>query len=1244
MEDVKIPVSIEVKSDADTELDRLVQRLELVKKTMESAPKNDMMSSLKENVQETVKAIDDEISKLAEMSKTADKSAASAKSLSQQVMAVSKAMKSGKGEGANTTPEQLDALKDAWKEAKSAAQEYDKAVIEGAKESIPALDKRISQATSQAVKYNVENKYAKPPETAKPLVSEADKLKQKYEAVRDVIAEFDEKIIEAAGNSRQLSKIAGEIVAKYNQGEPLGAKALGEMKSFVNMRNAELEAQRNSEKAQDGITNAVRRTAKASNNVANSNRKATAQIYYQLRAVKMMSNEVQKLNSHVNNWGKQFTSALAKSFTGLMKLGTGMALFGKHADKARKSQDGFTKSMKVGFTTVLKYVFGIRSLYFLFRKLRKALGESMGELASSSSLVNDQMSSLMSNVSWMKKMMATIAQPLLNVLVPALDAVANAFNNAAKAVASFFATLTGQSFIFKAIKPTEDYAAALDKTAGSAKKAKDNVQAFDELHVISDDNGGGGGANAGQFEMAETESAASELAKKVKDIMSTIFDPIKKAWEEKGQFVMDAWKYAIQEVGGLIKQVGQDFLTVWSNDTGVHIWENIFQIVGDVGLVIGNIANNLTEAWIEGEKGLHIFEGIQRLIDIIIQGITNCADATVIWSQNLDFNPILESLLGLIQALESPIQHLTDLFEYLYKNVVLPFMKYMVESGLPSLLDKLGEIPNMIDWDLLQERMQTLMDAFEPFLEKVWEAFVLVLDDLGQAIADLVNSDGFGQFVDLLVQLMQDADPRDIADAIETLAEALIGLKIFSSITGGVLGFLEAMLAIKVLFANFGLSAFISGIAEGLAPLLPLIGIIGGLVTAFSAFFDMLMNGFNWLKEILMWIGIAIAAVAAVVAGIVTGPIAALIAAIAGVVMTAVVLIKDNWGAITKFFSDVWSAITQFFANAVKAIGDFFNSVGEWIANAWATIQEFFATIWNGVVEFFSNVINHIVEFFTNIVDKATAMWNALMSILGVIGGWVDSTIIQPIKNFVHNLVENIKNFVTNLINNIKSALNTFKTFISNVFTAIFNFFKDKVYTPVSTFFINLMDGIKQKFQDGINFMKGIINKVVGFVTDKIIDPVAELFDKLWEGLTNGIKTAVNTVIGTVESMVNAIIKAINTLSWDVPDWVPGIGGSHWGFDIPEVSLPRLAQGAVIPPNKEFMAILGDQKNGTNIEAPLTTIQDAVALVLQPYLERLIAITEDIYEKDMSVNIGDAEIARANIRGQRQLGARLRTQ
>ena len=112
-----------------------------------------------------------------------------------------------------------------------------------------------------------------------------------------------------------------------------------------------------------------------------------------------------------------------------------------------------------------------------------------------------------------------------------------------------------------------------------------------------------------------------------------------------------------------------------------------------------------------------------------------------------------------------------------------------------------------------------------------------------------------------------------------------------------------------------------------------------------------------------------------------------------------------------------------------------------------------------------------------------------------------------------------------------------------------------------------------------------------------------DLAKKCGNGLIGGFESAINSIIGMFEKMMNWIVSGINKISFEVPDWVPLIGGKKFGFNIPEVkfsrvSIPRLAQGAVIPPNREFLAVLGDQKQGTNIEAPLDTIKQAVAEVI----------------------------------------------
>lgn len=115
---------------------------------------------------------------------------------------------------------------------------------------------------------------------------------------------------------------------------------------------------------------------------------------------------------------------------------------------------------------------------------------------------------------------------------------------------------------------------------------------------------------------------------------------------------------------------------------------------------------------------------------------------------------------------------------------------------------------------------------------------------------------------------------------------------------------------------------------------------------------------------------------------------------------------------------------------------------------------------------------------------------------------------------------------------------------------------------------------------------------------------ISQIFTSIWTGVVSGAKSIINGLLGWMEGFINGIIagfnllkSAINSLSFTIPSWVPGIGGATVGFNIPltgSISLPRLATGAVIPPNNEFMAILGDQTQGMNIETPEELLRQIV--------------------------------------------------
>lgn len=147
----------------------------------------------------------------------------------------------------------------------------------------------------------------------------------------------------------------------------------------------------------------------------------------------------------------------------------------------------------------------------------------------------------------------------------------------------------------------------------------------------------------------------------------------------------------------------------------------------------------------------------------------------------------------------------------------------------------------------------------------------------------------------------------------------------------------------------------------------------------------------------------------------------------------------------------------------------------------------------------------------------------------------------------------------------------------------LFNAFFQFVQTGASS----IVEGIKQILSGLIEFIAGV------FTADwnKAVERNRYDVQGLWDNVVGVIEGAINLLIDGV----NALIRAFNS-AFAVMRAFTGFPPVLNTFDY--VQLPRLAQGAVIPPNREFLAVLGDQKSGTNIEAPLDTIEEAVENVL----------------------------------------------
>lgn len=188
--------------------------------------------------------------------------------------------------------------------------------------------------------------------------------------------------------------------------------------------------------------------------------------------------------------------------------------------------------------------------------------------------------------------------------------------------------------------------------------------------------------------------------------------------------------------------------------------------------------------------------------------------------------------------------------------------------------------------------------------------------------------------------------------------------------------------------------------------------------------------------------------------------------------------------------------------------------------------------------------------------------WDKIKEVAGAVWSWIKYKTIT--------FVDGIKSKLSNLAEKIVSIWNGIKSSAKEKWNAIWSTIKEVVK--------RIVDGIVDKF-------KGARDKVVD-TFEGIKNKVKEIFNKVI-GIVNG-------AIGTVNGAISGIESAFSFGPWKVPT---PFGSKTIGFSasFPRVpTIPYLAKGAVIPPRSEFLAVLGDQKQGNNIETPEALLRKIV--------------------------------------------------
>lgn len=341
---------------------------------------------------------------------------------------------------------------------------------------------------------------------------------------------------------------------------------------------------------------------------------------------------------------------------------------------------------------------------------------------------------------------------------------------------------------------------------------------------------------------------------------------------------------------------------------------------------------------------------------------------------------------------------------------------------------------------------------------------------------------------------------------------------------------------------------------------------------------------------------------------------------------------------VKDIFDSVWSeGIAPFFERLAK----YWNEAWESVKAAW---KEHGAPIFEGIREAFKNLTERIKNLWEGLLKP---VWQNFMDTLD----WLWEQHIKPvwdkILEFVAVLIENATKIYNQVISPIVKWLQeTLYPIIVTVINTIWN-----VVSEVIGFIVDIIGTI-------IDACKGVADFLTGVFThdwQQAFDGLQEISDSfvnagiaLFEGAVNIIVDLINGLLEYVVVGINTVIKALNSISFDVPDWVPFVGGKHFGINLspltapklPKLSIPRLATGAVIPPNREFLAVLGDQSQGTNIEAPLETIKQA-------FREALAESGGSGRQMNVVLQVGRRELARTVVElsreEQQRVGMRIRT-
>lgn len=465
-------------------------------------------------------------------------------------------------------------------------------------------------------------------------------------------------------------------------------------------------------------------------------------------------------------------SAKAEKVEGRMKRVEESSKRAKKAFSAiGDSVKNVSAKLKGGLVTILKYAFGIRTLFTLFSKMKAAAKEGFGALAEQFPAFNESLSLIMNALSRLKYSFAAAFAPLVTSAAPLIKSLVDMLTGAITKIGEFIAALSGQQTYYRAIETQESYAKSLNDTAEAAKEAKGQLMGFDKLNVINTDSGSAaGGKGKGstiRYEEVPVSKEMQGLAEKM-SALKDMFAPVKDAFSGLFKTIKQEWQKFLQEISPFVMPVLEAM-------TGL-----VTAVVEHIGLLIQGLAPVASK----------VVEVVSPILLAIIDGVTGIFD-------KINKSGVIDKLGTALSTALTNAKPLFDLVSEILTVVFDIIGRLIVNSTelgnhiLPIIGNVIGFIGQVLG--VVWEVVKPIIDGAMELGDEIIPAIGGLLDTIGGLISGIFSLlkpiiSWVGSLVKKLMPSIKKglgAVGKVIAGIIELLSWILGGFK------GGVLGLLK---------------------------------------------------------------------------------------------------------------------------------------------------------------------------------------------------------------------------------------------------------------------------------------------------------------------------------------------------------------------------------------------------------------------------------------------------------------------